>query len=230
MAATKSLSLSFLSLFVIALCFTSARATIIDITNKCNFTVWAAAVPGGGRQLNTNETWALEVASNTTGGRIWARTNCTFNATGVGQCQSGDCGGVLECQPNTTVTPPYTLAEYALDQYNGMDFYDISAVNGFNVPIKLSPVASGTRAINCTYDINNDCPSELKVAGGCKNPCTVFKTDQYCCTNSTTTCGPTDYSRFFKQRCPEIYTYPMDDATSTFSCQGSTNYTVIFCP
>ncbi|KAL4200760.1 hypothetical protein AMTRI_Chr02g212760 [Amborella trichopoda] len=47
---------------------------------------------------------------------------------------------------------------------------------------------------------------------------------QYCCT------GPTNYSRFFKDRCPDAYSYPKDDPSSTFTCPSGTNYRVIFCP
>ncbi|ONI06999.1 hypothetical protein PRUPE_5G094300 [Prunus persica] len=94
----------------------------------------------------------------------------------------------------------------------------------------FSPTDNGcTRGIQCTADINGQCPNELKAQGGCNNPCTVFKTDQYCCNNSGS-CGPTDFSRFFKVRCPDAYSYPEDDQTSTFTCPTGTNYRVVFCP
>ncbi|KAI7727046.1 hypothetical protein M8C21_007878 [Ambrosia artemisiifolia] len=85
-----------------------------------------------------------------------------------------------------------------------------------------------TRGSSCTADINGQCPGELKAPGGCNNPCTVYKTDQYCCNSGN--CGPTDLSRFFKTRCPDAYSYPKDDPTSTVTCPGGTNYDVIFCP
>lgn len=224
MAIMKSL---FIFLVITISCFAAAQAARFDITNRCAYTVWAAAVPGGGRRLNSGETWRLDVAAGTKGARIWARTNCNFDGSGRGKCQTGDCGGVLQCK--SYGTPPNTLAEYALNQYNNMDFYDVSLVDGFNVPIEFSPTSKGcTRAIRCTADINGQCPSQLKAPGGCNNPCTVFKTNQYCCTSGS--CGPTDYSRFFKKRCPDAYSYPKDDATSTFTCPGGTNYRVVFCP
>ena len=224
MAALRSLSI--FSIFLIALSFNYAWAARFDITNRCNYTVWAAAVPGGGRQLKSGDSWALDVAAGTTGGRIWARTGCNFDGSGRGQCQTGDCGGLLECIHYGT--PPNTLAEFALNQYNDMDFYDISLVEGFNVPIKFSPNSSSGRALNCTADINGQCPNELKAEGGCNNPCTVFKSNEYCCYSGS--CEATDYSKFFKERCPDAYSYPKDDATSTFACRGGTNYTVVFCP
>ncbi|KAJ0817443.1 putative Thaumatin family [Helianthus annuus] len=180
----------------------STNAAVFNIRNNCRYTVWAGAVPGGGRRLNPGQTWALTVTAGTKGARIWPRTGCTFDGSGRGRCQTGDCNGLLQCR--NYGTPPNTLAEYALNQYQNLDFIDISLVDGFN------------------------CPSQLRAPGGCNNPCTVYKTDQYCCNSGK--CGPTDLSRFFKTRCPDAYSYPQDDQTSTFTCPGGTNYDVIFCP
>ncbi|KAH7863910.1 hypothetical protein Vadar_023355 [Vaccinium darrowii] len=222
----KSQSLS-LSLLITLLFLTSTRAATIDITNNCANTVWAAAVPGGGRQLDRGQTWTINPPAGTAGARVWARTGCNFDGSGRGGCQTGDCGGVLQC--TAFGQPPNTLAEYALNQFNNLDFFDISLVDGFNVPMDFSPTSGGcTRGIRCTADINGQCPAELRAPGGCNNPCTVFKTDEYCCNSGN--CGPTNFSRFFKERCPDAYSYPKDDPTSTFTCPGGTNYKVVFCP
>jgi hypothetical protein len=34
-----------------------------------------------------------------------------------------------------------TLAEFGLDKYEGNDFYDISLVDGYNLPMKIEPIA-----------------------------------------------------------------------------------------
>ncbi|KAM3734491.1 hypothetical protein ACB098_10G018800 [Castanea mollissima] len=225
MSLSKPLPIFFFLL--ITLLSALAHAARFDISNNCPFTVWAAAVPGGGRQLNPRESWPLDVNAGTTGARIWARTGCNFDGSGRGQCQTGDCGGLLQCQAYGA--PPNTLAEFALNQFQNLDFFDISLVDGFNVPMEFSPTSGGcTKGIRCTTDINGQCPAQLKAPGGCNNPCTVFKTDEYCCNSGN--CGPTNYSRFFKDRCPSAYSYPKDDATSTFTCNGGTNYKVVFCP
>ncbi|KAG2677356.1 hypothetical protein I3760_12G094000 [Carya illinoinensis] len=214
--------------FLYALCFSLTHAARFDITNNCPYPIWAGAVPGGGMQLNPRGgIWNLDVSAGTKGARIWPRTGCSFDGAGRGKCQTGDCGGLLRCQAYGA--PPNTLAEYALNQFNNMDFFDISLVDGFNVPMEFSPTSNGcTRGIKCSADINGQCPNELKAPGGCNNPCTVFKTNQYCCNSGN--CGPTDYSKFFKTRCPDAYSYPKDDPTSTFTCKGGTNYKVTFCP
>ncbi|KAB1215590.1 Pathogenesis-related protein R major form [Morella rubra] len=160
-------SLAILLLSIQLLFIVSSHAAIFEIRNECPYTVWAAASPGGGRRLDRGQSWTINVAPGTAMARIWGRTNCNFDGSGRGHCQTGDCGGVLDCK---------------------------------------------------------------RAPGGCNNPCTVFKTNQYCCTNGQGSCGPTNFSKFFKSRCPDAYSYPQDDPTSTFTCPGGTNYRVVFCP
>ncbi|CAI9784553.1 unnamed protein product [Fraxinus pennsylvanica] len=222
-----SISISIFILSLYALFFHCTNAATFDIRNNCPFTVWAAAVPGGGRQLGRGQTWRINVAAGTTAARIWARTGCSFDGSGRGRCQTGDCNGLYQCQGYGA--PPNTLAEYALNQYNNLDFFDISLVDGFNVPMEFSPTSGRcSRGIHCAADINSQCPNELRAPGGCNNACTVFKSDQYCCNSGS--CSETYYSRFFKDRCRDAYSYPKDDQTSTFTCPGGTNYRVVFCP
>ncbi|XVF13172.1 hypothetical protein REPUB_Repub08aG0185400 [Reevesia pubescens] len=132
-----------------------------------------------------------------------------------GKCQTGDCGGLLQCQGYGL--PPNTLAEYTLNQFGGMEFFDISLVDGFNVLREFSPTSGGcTKGIKCSSEIVGQCPIELEAPGGCNNPCTVFKTDQHCCNFGS--CGPTNFSNFFKEKCPDAYNFPKNDETSTFTC------------
>lgn len=202
-------------LFVIS----STKAGSIDIINRCPFVVWAAAYPGGGMRLSPGESWPLRVDGDKPG-RIWARTNCVFNESGHGKCETGDCGGVLHCQNGGK--SPATLAEYRLGEANksGPAFYDISLVDGFNVPMEFSPTSPQcTRSLTCAANINDDCPTEWKVPGGCINPCVQGG------------CGrPANYTRFFKDRCPDAYSFGLDDRSSTFTCPGGTDYKVVFCP
>uniref|UniRef100_A0A7N2N3C0 Thaumatin-like protein n=1 Tax=Quercus lobata TaxID=97700 RepID=A0A7N2N3C0_QUELO len=163
------------------------------------------------------------------GCRIWARIGCSFNVSVHGSCQTSDCGGFLQCQ--TYGAPPNTLAEYSLRQsHQNIYFYDIFLVDGFNVPIAFSPTSNGcTRGIRCTTDINGQCPTKLRTPRKYyKYPCTVFKTNEYCCNRGS--CGSTNFSKIFKNLCPDAYSYPMDDATSTFMCNSGTNYEIVFCP
>ncbi|MCI61782.1 protein P21-like, partial [Trifolium medium] len=42
--------------------------------------------------------WTINVAAGTKAARIWSRTGCSFDGSGNGRCQTGDCGGLLNCQ------------------------------------------------------------------------------------------------------------------------------------
>ena len=224
----KNLSISFFYFFVSTLIFISllAYAARFDIKNNCNVTIWAAAVPGGGRQINPGGTWSLEVTPPRTDGRIWARTKCSFNASGVGKCLTGDCGGLFQCQGYGAT--PCNTAEFALSQFQKLDFYDISLIDGFNVPMIFNPTSLECTGIDCTGDLNGNCPTELKAPGGCYNPCAVFKTEEYCCTGGK--CKATNYSMFLKGGCPGAYSFPLDDKVSSYTCPGGSNYNVVFCP
>ncbi|XP_051137692.1 protein P21-like [Andrographis paniculata] len=205
-----------------------ATAAVFTVRNNCPYTVWAAATPvGGGRRLNRGESWTFNVPAGTRGGRVWGRTGCSFDGAGRGRCQTGDCAGALECR--LSGQKPLTLAEYTLGSGGARDFYDISVIDGFNLRMEFSGGSDGCnqRTLRCAADIIGQCPSELRIPNGCNDPCTVFRTNEYCC--NTGPCGPTRFSRFFKDRCPDAYSYPKDN-TATKSCPGGTNYNVVFCP
>ncbi|KAL9330431.1 hypothetical protein ACSQ67_000041 [Phaseolus vulgaris] len=94
-------------------------------------------------------------------------------------------------------------------------------------------------ATGCVGDLNDACPSELKVMSAdgregvaCKSACEAFNSPQYCCSGaygSPDTCKPSSYSEIFKNACPRAYSYAYDDKTSTFTC-ASADYTITFCP
>jgi hypothetical protein len=71
---------------------------------------------------------------------------------------------VLECG-GAGGDPPATLAEITLDGANGDDFYDISLVDGYNLPLAMTP-SGGTGecgAPGCSSDLNDNCPQALQV-------------------------------------------------------------------
>ena len=57
-------------------------------------------------------------------------------------CLTGDCGGIRQCIPGHGAIGPADLAEFTL-QPSG-DHYDVSVINGINVPVKMEPVATAT--------------------------------------------------------------------------------------
>ncbi|KAL6571247.1 hypothetical protein OROHE_002890 [Orobanche hederae] len=137
---------AFILLTVISF-FTATHAATFDITNRCSYTIWPAATPGGGRRLDPGQTWSLYVNPGTSSAIIWGRTNCNFDASGEGRCGSGDCAGVLECR--VTGQPPLTLAEYTLNGGNNLDYYDISVIDGFNIPMAFGSTNGGCTQLRC---------------------------------------------------------------------------------
>jgi hypothetical protein len=108
-----------LSTIILAAYFvTAARAAMVDliVTNRCNDMIWPAISTQGGTgpsesgfELAKGKSQNLTVDTDWNG-RIWGRTNCTFDDKGSGSCLTGDCGGVLKC--TGTVSCAFaTLAE-----------------------------------------------------------------------------------------------------------------------
>ncbi|KAL2902444.1 Zeamatin [Bienertia sinuspersici] len=212
MSHSKFLPIScLLSVLLASLTITTTHAITFTVKNNCPYKVWAASAnPGGGREMNSGDTWTVTANPGQQGGRIWARTGCTATGPNGLKCTTGDCGGLLQCKAYGT--PPNTLAEFGLKGFNDMDFFDISLVDGFNVPMSFLPVNGCSKGPTCKPDLIGPCPAQLKTSGGCNNPC------------------PTEYSKYFKGKCPDAYSYPKDDATSTYACPTGTNYRVTFCP
>ncbi|XP_057951378.1 pathogenesis-related thaumatin-like protein 3.5 [Malania oleifera] len=238
-------------LFLISFFSSGSLSCTFTITNNCPHTIWPGTLAGSssaqllttGFRLDSGQTIRIPTVPGWSG-RIWGRTGCVFNELGVGTCQTGDCGGRLECDGNGA-TPPASLFEITLGRGNDKDFYDVSIVDGYNLPLVAAPygVFGGCNATGCTSNINMGCPKELQVVGGggegeregvvaCRSACEAFGLDQYCCSGefaNPTTCRPTFYSSIFKRACPRAYSYAFDDGTSTFTCKAY-DYDIIFCP
>ncbi|KAI5077586.1 hypothetical protein GOP47_0007410 [Adiantum capillus-veneris] len=224
-------------------------ATTFVVVNKCVYTIWPGILSNAGVPLLANGGFTLLPGQSSTlqppsgwAGRLWGRTGCNFASNGIGVCESADCGGKLECQ-GAGATPPATLIEFTLEGTAGatQDYYDVSLVDGYNVPVAVTPTDGGSSTCgvaSCSVNINSNCPASLQVVddGGqvvsCKSACLAFQTSQYCCDGayaSPTTCTPTTYSEFFKAACPDAYSYAYDDPTSIFTCSSS-QYVITFCP
>lgn len=226
------------ALLVAASLLLGGESATFIIRNNCPYTIWPAALTGAGSQPSTTGFELQSQASHNIdipppwSGRIWARTFCTD------VCLTGECGkGGGPCA-GAGGNLPVTLVEFTLNGDGGKDFYDVSNVDGFNLPVSIVPEAS-CPTTSCGVDINAECPAELAVwnqnghAIGCKSACTAFNTPQDCCTgeyNSPTVCQHSKYSNFFEQKCPQAYSYAYDDKTSTFTCPTGPNYKVTFCP
>ncbi|PPS03106.1 hypothetical protein GOBAR_AA17557 [Gossypium barbadense] len=172
---------------------------------------------------------------------VWPGTLTGQDTSGKFQCATGDCGsGQITCNGAGAI-PPASLIEVALAASAGQDFYDVSLVDGFNLPLSVIPQggSAGCGATGCPANVNSACPPELQVKGSdggviaCKSACLAFNQPQYCCTGAysqPSTCHSTQYSKIFKSQCPQAYSYAFDDKSSTFTCSGGANYLITFCP
>lgn len=226
-----------------------AGSRVFTFVNRVGQTIWLGAGEQTAKPALSTTGWVLAPAQSLSvtvpdkwNGRFWGRTGCTFNGSGTGHCQTGDCAGGFQC-PGYGVIPA-TLAEFNLNSWDNMDFYDVSMVDGSNLPMYINitkgatkdPISSdGCSAAGCTKPVV--CPAALVVDGGagCESACGVLGTDQYCCRGEwapRSMCDPTkwpvDYAAVFKKAEPFAYSYSDDDATSTFTCTGGCDYRITF--
>jgi Thaumatin family len=205
----------------------------IAVTNQCTFPVWADALPtttfpaGAPVRLDPGQTFTAGV-DNGWSGRVWGRFGCTSPSS------------KFACEDDPY---PSTLAELTLTSTpgSGLDFYDISLVDGFDLPMALIAVGFTATASQpyscgaptCAMDLRPSCPQPLRDLNAddqtivCSNDaCKVIGMND----PSDPTCiYPNQYSMFFKASCPQAYSFPSDDPTSTFTCKGK-DYHVVFCP
>ncbi|KAJ3667167.1 hypothetical protein Zmor_002568 [Zophobas morio] len=222
-----------------------------QIKNPGNSDIWIGIQANPGHPLLNNGGFDLPAGQQVSvqapedwAGRFWGRTGCDPNSN---HCETGDCGNKLECN-GAGGAPPATLVEITLKGDQGLDFYDVSLVDGFNTVASIEPIGGqgdGSQ-YSCKKDacLNNDvinqCPDALQVKNGqgtviaCNSACNAFNTDQYCCRGAygtPETCKsetwPENYPKFFKDRCPDAYSYAYDDHKSTFTCKAET-YLVTF--
>jgi hypothetical protein len=152
----------------------------ITFRNYCSQTIWV------GQDGTVKDGW--EMLSNTTvvknipvgfSGRWWPRTGCTFGEDGKCPTEGVDCcdsGGCLTSDPkyfglvcNSGGNPPVSLFEPTFDAGSGhgpIDYMDLSAVDGFSVPMQMAP----DPGFNTTPDPGMDPRFWCQVKGWVANP------------------------------------------------------------
>lgn len=91
--------------------------TPLLVTNSCPDDIWPgiSTQSGNGPELTGFKLSPGETKNQTVSedwqGRVWGRTNCSFNDDGSGPasghgkaCYSGDCNGVLNCQVGVSIS------------------------------------------------------------------------------------------------------------------------------
>lgn len=154
----------------------------------------------------------------------------------------------LECPDSSSANA--NLVEINLDaNAAGLDYWDISAVPGFTVPLAVSVATCA--GVSCPADLNAACPDsrleQVDANGtvvGCLSACMAGldagSDSANCCSGSHATAATCDSSqvdfyRYFKEGCENAYAYPFDDAQGEdviYTCPSaaSPGYTIEFCP
>jgi Thaumatin family len=190
-----------------------ANAKNIVFQNLCGKTIQAAVLQNGQStptyyMVNSGSSTSVSLAANWAG-RTWARVDCVSSSDQSNNQQCGSPG-----TPN-----PASLAEFTFEGSGNQDFYDLSMVDGYNLPISIAPIGAsqGSTKYDCgspTCQTLPTCPSDLTVLTtegdllACQSDCSHYNEAQYCCTgayNSAATCNGGPYAPLIKSACPDAY-------------------------
>ncbi|KAF5358621.1 hypothetical protein D9758_007654 [Tetrapyrgos nigripes] len=245
-----------LSAVSLATVLASASARTWTVKNNCAFTIWPGMFtdPSSPSKPSQATGWEAPAGSQVTfdvpndwkSGRIWASTftSLLHSPTGLSGCNGG-----LECAAEGgTGVPPASVAEWTLQGDQNLDYYDVSLVDGSNLPMSITNNV-GCNVADCPADLNANCPTELAQSGsngvvGCKSACFANldgnqQDSANCCSGSHSTpdtCPPSgvQFYDYFKKACPNSYVYAYDESSKTalWTCDSGKNadYTLTFCP
>lgn len=198
----------------------SIDATQITIFNECAHNISVCQTCCGGGTVTCyalehgNGRHSIDVGASWPGGVIW-----------------GYPGNKADPVDGNEAKPQADLAEFTIGSGN-LDFYDISNVNGFNLPLMITVttiVSPGKKSgLECgnpkcgSININSFCQSPNKITGGPGDGC--YNVD------GPTATSPTNGTEAFANACPDAFSYSTDIANHVYFCQTGSEYSVVFCP
>ncbi|KAG0583851.1 hypothetical protein KC19_3G166700 [Ceratodon purpureus] len=184
-------------------------ATKINVRNGCPYDVAACDNQAYGSKvtcyaLQSDTSREKDVGVSWTAGLVW----------GFPSDNSDPVGNTAKLQVN--------YAEFCIN-CGSQDYYDLSNVNAYNLPLMILSSNTQCASLNCTIpNLSSFCQAPNVLSGtpgmGCLN------TDG----NGTV---PTNGTKPFKEKCPTSYSYSKDDAGSAvIPCKTGSDYEVVFCP
>ncbi|KAF8259023.1 Osmotin thaumatin-like protein [Lactarius quietus] len=229
---------------------TTTIARTLSVANNCPYTIWYLHTDSATVPSHQPTGWLAPPGSNISFtvpdnwvGQIWGRRDCNFTTNpGADSCLDGGCPGGLLCTGQGQ--SPVTVAQLRLTSDTGVsDYYEISLINGFNVPMRINNNAN-CGVPECSVDLGANC--NLPAEGfptGCNSACAAGlaadpNNDPNCCTGTyddTAVCLPSgvQYYNYFKSNCPDAYVYTFDTVESNppFICPEASkaDYAVTFC-
>lgn len=228
----------FLVTFASFLCLCAAESPVayktIRVVNNCAFPVWPAIVgstdlpPPRMSKVKAGESYSWK-ADPFWSGSIWGRTGCLFNPQGLGGCNSGDCGGNLQCKVESQDNIAITKAVFEfLGGIAKPDTFSVTLEKGYNLPMSVVPSYSANNvsssrpceSMACTADANAVCPKELqmKKKGSVVTACNGHY-DGYLPSSPA-------FSKAFQKACPRAFPF----RSGTICPPSTASYTVTFCP
>lgn len=160
----------------------------VTFRNRCAQTVWPAWSSAGGLDNSVIDTqlWvALPPGDDRTitvyGGvrevGFWGRTGCSFDASGRGTCQSGDCGDFI-CSTRVNQFPK-NATMFVLTQ---------GFLGSYNLPLSVEGMACGKR--ECAADLSTCSPTST-VRDSCERTIAcgdICETPDQCCSELGSGC------------------------------------------
>ena len=193
----------------------------LTLHNLCPYPVWPLvtanagypSVAGTDARLDGNGEGLVTMAlpQGAWSGRVVARTGCADD--GMSACDDN-------CPPQckTGNAPPETVAQVSVGGDGGLAVYSVSLVDGFNVPMVVTPhdFAAGAQCptLGCAVDLTQDqecCPAGAGAPQG--------------------SCGPRGtQAALFKAKCPDTRTTSTDIEATPQDCIAPGELKVVFCP
>lgn len=140
----------------------------ITVTNACSYNVWVAQQANSGFSVlsgngvdNTGNLASGQTASYTIpdggwGGRFWPKTGCDSSGN---NCEAGS--SIPPCPSDGCEPPSDTKVEFFYYPLSdpGTPYYDISLVDGYSIPIRITPSQIGGACVEtvCSVSVDN-CP------------------------------------------------------------------------
>lgn len=208
----------------------------IKVVNNCAFPVWPAIVGSSDlptpkmRKLKAGESFSWK-ADPFWSGSIWGRTGCVFNSRGLGGCDSGDCGGTLQCKDDERTADITAITKAEFELLGGIakpDTFTVSLEKGYNLPMSVVPSymvnnisrSRPCESMACTADANTVCPKKLqmKKKGSVVTACKGHY-DGYLPRSPT-------FSKAFAKACPRAFPF----RSGTICPPSTVSYILTFCP
>ncbi|KAF7363779.1 Thaumatin-like protein [Mycena sanguinolenta] len=238
----------------------------ITVKNACPYTVWPAIYTSLGAQPSQPNGWVAPANTSVTFTvpDLWVsihwpvlyQTEAKLNrtvafgdaATVISLSTLGQTRALLADAPEASCA----RALFIFNSASPQDYYDISLIVGYNVPMRIDNHAACGNP-SCPVNLNPSCPTAQKgpfdpttgAALGCTSACELDKAhglganSTNCCTgmyNTPSTCPSSNVTNYnyYKSNCVNTYAYPFDESSGTASWTCSTlqkaAYTITFCP